>query len=82
MDLDYVEILSDRVKKAMDKNAVSIKEVATAIKCDVSIVKNIVNNTLCYMPDVEILIRISKYLNCSLEWLFGLTEQYEFLEIE
>lgn len=66
----------------MCENNVTIQEVADGANGCVNFIKATVEDRVAYTPPIEVVIRISKYLNCSLEYLLGLTEQYEFIEIE
>ena len=76
------EIFRERLLKAMCENNVTIQEVADGANCCVNFIKATVEDRVAYTPPIEVVIRNSKYLNCSLEYLLGLTEQYEFIELE
>ena len=79
-DRGYSEMLIKRIQIAMKENGIkNVKELADAISCNVVFIPEEID--VGYIPPIEILIRLSEYLNCSIEWLFGITEQYEFIEL-
>lgn len=65
----------ERLKKSM--NGMTQKELADKIHVSQPAVSRILNIYSTYMPSGDTLLAIAQELNCSLDWLLGLTYHYD-----
>ena len=63
----------ERLKELLEENSLNRLQLAKAISVSSTTINGYFNNN--YYPQIEIAIKMASYFNCSLDYLFGLSEE-------
>ena len=75
-----LKVFADTLTELMEDSHMGVRQLSEMINCDKAAIRRWLYNL--YLPDPEIIIKISDTFNVSADYLFGLSENKEFTKVE
>ena len=76
--MNYCEYFSDTLKDLMSERQITIKILSEQTKIRLSRLYEFINEKR--LPSLENAIKIAEYFHCSLDYLFGFDEEYNYCQ--